>query len=105
MATKSAKAGEKRKSPETGSKSAKKPAKKEGVASTRTPFKKDSDKSDNSDNDDSDDDSASDGEDGGVELPVRKRVKQDSDEPGKYEGKPLEGGMYHLYAPLFLSAC
>lgn len=71
MATKSAKAGDKRKAAEAPEKKVKKfEVKKEGPNSTRKLFK-------NEDaSDDSSDDDLSDGEDGGAELPAKKKVKQ-----------------------------
>lgn len=71
MATKSAKAGDKRKATEVPEKKVKKfEVKKEGPKSTRKLFK-DEDASDNSSDDD-----LSDGEDGGAELPAKKKAKQ-----------------------------
>lgn len=71
MATKSAKAGDKRKAAEAPDKKVKKfEVKKEGPNSTRKLFK-------NEDaSDDSSDDDLSDGEDGGAELPAKKKAKQ-----------------------------
>lgn len=71
MATKSAKAGDKRKVAEAPEKKVKKfEGKKEGPNSTRKLFK-------NEDaSDDSSDDDLSDGEDGGAELPAKKKAKQ-----------------------------
>lgn len=71
MATKSAKAGDKRKAAEAPEKKVKKfEGKKEGLNSTRKLFK-------NEDaSDDSSDDELSDGEDGGAELPAKKKAKQ-----------------------------
>lgn len=71
MATKSAKAGDKRKAAEAPEKKVKKfEVKKEGPNSTRKLFK-------NEDaSDDSSDDDLSDGEDGGAELPAKKKAKQ-----------------------------
>lgn len=79
MATKSAKAGDKRKTAEAPEKKVKKfEVKKEGPHSTRKLFK-------NEDaSDDSSDDNLSDGEDGGAELPAKKKTKQakESEKPG-----------------------
>lgn len=71
MATKSAKAGDKRKAAEAPEKKVKKfEDKKQGPDSTRKLFK-------NEDaSDDGSDDDVSDGEDGGAELPAKKKAKQ-----------------------------
>lgn len=71
MATKSAKAGDKRKATEVPEKKVKKfEVNKEGPKSTRKLFK-------NEDaSDDSSDDELSDAEDGGAELPAKKKANQ-----------------------------
>lgn len=102
MATKSAKAGDKRKATEAPEKKVKKfEEKKEGPKSTRKLFK-------NEDaSDDSSDDDLSDGEDGGAELPAKKKAKQakgsektgnnDVTEKKHERGRSCIGGFVYIF--------
>lgn len=93
MATKSIKAGEKRKATGVAEKTEKKfSAKKNGPESTRKMWRNE-DASDDSSDDDGNDDISSDAEDEGAALPAKKKVKQDKEDTDAQSGKKFEKGM------------
>lgn len=97
MATKSSKAGDKRKAVEVPEKKVKKSeGRKEGPDSTRKLFR-------NEDASDDSDDDLSDGEDGGAELPVKKKSKHAKDS-AKSESSGVTDKKQHERGQSWISA-